>query len=176
MRSRRDSDAAAYTEWTLTSMTDRRFQLICSTACERIIRETMSSKMFLYLRDPLFLTAVTAYLSNRLLLEPFLRVTFFHSYVNDLISIPVLVPLMLFAARRLGLRSHDLPPLANEIIVPVIVWSILFEIVLPQSMFWRRWITGDPYDVLCYALGAMVASMWWQRFYSRLTHPNDIRP
>jgi hypothetical protein len=121
--------------------------------------------MFLYLRDPLFLAMIAVYLLNRVLFEPFLRIDFLNFYVNDLICIPILIPPMLFAARRFHLRSHDLPPLTHEIVIPVIVWSILFEILLPQTEFWRRWVTGDPYDVLCYVLGAGFASQWWSYYY-----------
>lgn len=121
--------------------------------------------MFRYLTDPLFLIAVGIYLINRICLEPLLEFEFLHSHLNDIICIPFLVPPMLAAARRIGLRSHDLPPTTSEIVVPVIVWSIMFEILLPLSPFWRQWITGDPYDVMWYAIGAAIASHWWRSYY-----------
>jgi hypothetical protein len=37
-------------------------------------------------------------------------------------------------------------------------WSVLFEIIGPHIM----WTAGDPWDVVAYAGGALVAAGWWQ--------------
>ena len=124
---------------------------------------------FAYLRDPLFVTCFVLYWLNRLIIKRVPHPDFFHEYFNDLICIPFLVPLLLFVARSCRLRNHDGRPLVHEIIIPLLVWSILFEIVFPHHPFWSRWVTGDPYDILYYSIGACCAMFFWQRRY-RMKH------
>ena len=124
---------------------------------------------FRYLRDPLFLICAALFAVNRFVIEPATDIRFFHSHFNDLICVPFLVPVMLAAARAMGLRRHDGKPLTHEVVVPLLVWSILFEIVFPRHPFWARWVTPDPHDVLCYVIGAAVALTWWNR--DRVPHP-----
>ena len=59
---------------------------------------------FKYLRDPLFVACVVAYLVNRFAIKPAVVGGFFHDHLNDLICIPVWVPVMLWGMRRAGLR------------------------------------------------------------------------
>jgi hypothetical protein len=115
---------------------------------------------FLYLRDPLFLLGCAAYALNRCLLKPHFPGGFLHSYFNDLWLIPCALPPVLLIQRWLKLRSHDEPPRASEILFQLIVWSILFEAIEPH--FWSRF-TGDPRDVVAYAVGGLLAGLWWQR-------------
>ncbi len=118
---------------------------------------------FLYLRDRLFLVSFCLYWVNRFFIKPFSDVPFFHESFNDLICIPVFVPVVVLIARMCGLRRHDQPPQIHEILLPLMVWSFMFEVLLPQDRFWSRWVTGDPFDVLWYCTGAFVASVWWRR-------------
>jgi hypothetical protein len=105
------------------------------------------------------------YVANRWIIKPHVAGGFFHSHFNDLICIPFLVPPMLLCARCLGLRRHDRPPDVQEIIIPLIVWSILYEIVFPQFAYWSRWTTSDHRDILFYALGALCAATFWSAYY-----------
>ena len=84
------------------------------------------------------------------------------SHLNDVICVPFFVPMMLWANKRLGLRRHDGPPDAVEIVVPLIIWSALFEIVIPLQRDWHVPTIADPKDVLSYCLGAMVAAAFWK--------------
>lgn len=120
---------------------------------------------FGYLHDPLFLLSLALYAINRWLIKPHVEGGFFHSHLNDLICIPFLVPPMLFCARRLGLRHHDDIPQVHEIIVPLVIWSILFEIVYPRLPYWNRWATSDHRDILFYALGGLGATVLWSAYY-----------
>ena len=66
-------------------------------------------------------------------------------------------------------RSPD----AVEIIVPLIIWSALFEIVIPLERSWHVPTIADPKDVLSYCLGAMVAAGFWKWRYGgevKVTH------
>jgi len=120
---------------------------------------------FLYLRDPLFLTCVATYFVNRLLLKQIWTSGFVHEHLNDLICIPFWVPIMLFVQRRLGLRPNDLSPRPGEIVIPLIVWSWVFEIILPQTEMFGDLCFADHLDVMYYALGALAAALFWRWWY-----------
>jgi hypothetical protein len=113
---------------------------------------------FRYLRDPLFLSGCAAYAVNRWLLKPHFHNTFLHNYFNDLFLIPCALPPLLLMQRWLELRSHDGPPTAGEIGFQLLVWSILFEWIGPHIM---SHAVGDPWDVVAYAIGGVVAGLWW---------------
>jgi hypothetical protein len=115
---------------------------------------------FGYLRDPAFLVGCVAYVLNRWCLKPHFHTGFFHSYFNDLWLIPCALPPILWLHRRLGLRTRDDAPQFSEIVLHVAFWSLLFEWIGPRFVLHT---TGDPFDVLAYAAGAMLAGLWWHR-------------
>jgi len=115
---------------------------------------------FRYLRDPLFLLGCCAYALNRWLLKPHLHSPFLHSYFNDLWLIPCALPPVLLLQRWLKVRSHDEPPQPNEILFQFVVWAFFFEGILPH---FRMRSTGDWGDVLAYAIGGLLAGLWWRR-------------
>lgn len=115
---------------------------------------------FRYLRDPLFLTGCAAYALNRLLLKPHLHWSFLHNHFNDLWLIPCALPPILWLHRKLNLRPHDFPPQLSEITLHLVFWSLLFEWLGPKFM---PHTTGDPYDVLAYCAGALLAACYWHR-------------
>jgi hypothetical protein len=118
-----------------------------------------------YLRDPLFLFCLALYFVNRWWLKRLFPAGFFHDSLNDLICIPFWVPIMLWLMRRAGLRDNDAPPQWYEILLPVLVWSAVFEVVLPRLGPFQRLAIADPADVLCYVLGALGAALFWRRWY-----------
>jgi len=79
---------------------------------------------------------------------------------------PCALPPLLWFQRLVGLRLDDRAPTAGEIVLYGFVWSILFEVIGPHLM---RRATGDPYDVVAYAVGGIVAGIWWGR--NRLRRP-----
>ena len=113
---------------------------------------------FRYCRDPLFLVGCAAYALNRWLIKPHFHHGFFHSHFNDCWLIPCALPPVLWLHRRLGLRNHDRPPQISEIALHLAFWSLLFEWIGPRFM---PHTTGDPYDVAAYAVGAILAALWW---------------
>jgi len=121
---------------------------------------------FLYCRDPLFLVGCFAYALNRWLLKPHIASRFLHGYFNDLWLIPCALPPILWLHRRLGLRTDDDYPRVSEIALHLAFWSVLFEYIGPKFM---PHTVGDPLDVVAYAVGALVAGVWWhrRRFVSR---------
>jgi len=131
---------------------------------------------FGYLKDPLFLFCFTVYWLNRFLEDCGISAPIVRSYLNDLICIPFWCPIMLWANRRLGLRRHDSPPLAYEIVIPLLIVAIVFEVILPASRGWEDLTFADPNDVLSYALGAAFATIfwaWWYREQGNAVHPSD---
>ena len=120
-----------------------------------------------YLRDPLFLLCVGVYAAHKLAVAADCSPLFLRAYLNDFICIGFLVPIMVWVMRRAGLRDHDAPPAVHEIMIPLLTWSILFEIVLPSLPAWRGLATPDPGDVLAYCSGAALAALWWNGFYCR---------
>ena len=119
-----------------------------------MFQTTTETAPFLYLRDPLFRPCLVLYFANRWVFKALWQTGFVHDHLNDLICIPFWVPIMLWGQRRLGLRSPDDPPLASEILIPLLVWSWVFEIILPRSGLLGERGYSDYLDVLYYSLGA----------------------
>jgi len=122
---------------------------------------------FRYLKDPLFLFCVAVYFVNREIVKPYFPNTFSRCFLNDLICLPFWVPIMLLLMRALRLRSSDGPPTASELLVPLILWSVIFEVVLPRAPVFSKLETADHVDILCYAAGGLVAAGFWKLWYSR---------
>jgi hypothetical protein len=116
-------------------------------------------KRFGYLRDPLCLVACALYVFNRVWWRGHFDSVFFTGYFNDLLLIPAALPFVLWLQRRLGVRVGDAPPRWREIGFHLAVWSVTAEAIMPH--FTSR-ATGDWYDVLAYAGGAIIAGCWWQ--------------
>ncbi len=126
---------------------------------------------FRYLRDPLFLVCFVLYFANRFLIKRFVAGGFFHDHFNDLICLPFWVPIMVFLTRKVGLRDGDDPPRADEILIPLIVWSAIFELYLPNVKYFRGLATADPTDILWYTVGGLLASVVWQVTYRERATP-----
>jgi len=122
---------------------------------------------FRYLRDPLFVGSVIVYFVNRFLIKRLVVGGFVHDHLNDLICIPFWVPIMVFLLRRAGLRRDDDPPHADEILIPLVMWSAIFELYLPHVKYFERLALADYADIFYYALGALAASVFWQVWYER---------
>jgi hypothetical protein len=120
---------------------------------------------FRYLRDPLFLACLALYFANRWLMKPLLAGGFFHTHFNDLICLPFWVPIMLFGMQKLGLRADDRPPRSYEILIPLVMWSAVFELYLPQTPYFRQLMIADPIDIIYYALGGLGAALFWEFHY-----------
>jgi hypothetical protein len=117
-------------------------------------------KIFCYCRDGLFVLCCLLYAVNRWVVSPHAHSAFLRGHFNDLLLIPCALPLLLLLQRRLGLRTHDRIPTAWEITLYLAVWSLLFEVIGPHVI---RRATGDPWDVVAYVLGGIVAGLWWHR-------------
>jgi len=120
---------------------------------------------FRYLTDPVFMVCLGIYLVNKLVLKPLTTNSFVHGQVCDLICVPFWIPIMLFVMRRVGLRRHDSPPQAHEILIALLVWSWSFENYIPTTRLFIGRSIADHLDVLSYTIGAIVAAIVWNRYY-----------
>ena len=104
--------------------------------------------------------ACALYAVNRLLIKPLAPESFFGWWWNDLLLIPCAAPVCLWLERQCGVRRHNEPPRAGEILFLVVLWSLLFEVIAPRV---TPRATGDWHDALAYASGGLVAWIWWNR-------------
>ena len=116
---------------------------------------------FRYLRDPLFLTCFGVYWINQYLFKPNFDDPFLHESFSNLLCVPILVPLFVSGTKMLGLRPDDRPPQINEILLPLLVWSITIQVVFPGLSGWSDWVINDSMDIAWYCTGAVVAAFWW---------------
>jgi hypothetical protein len=123
---------------------------------------------FRYLRDPLFLFCVIIYFVNRWAFKAIWDRGFVHEHLNDLICLPFWVPIMLSGQRCFGLSDSDERPRPRELIIPLIVWSWVFEIILPRTAVMGGWCVADHADILYYAIGALSAGLFWKWWYGDL--------
>ena len=131
---------------------------------------------FRYLADPVCVAGALLCVLNRFVLRPHdLGGSFVACYLNDVLCLPLFVPVSLYAQRLLRVRRHDAPPLAWEIAQHAVVFSIVFELIIPRLGDTFR-STADPLDALAYVAGGIVAGITWTMIYGRRQRsvPNNI--
>jgi hypothetical protein len=116
-------------------------------------------KSFVFYRDAAFWVGLGSYGVNRWFLRPHVASPFLRGYANDLWLIPCALPLVLWVHDQMGWRQSG-PPTTSEVISHLVGWSVLLEWAGPTV---RRASTGDPWDVACYSVGAILALVWWRR-------------
>lgn len=116
-------------------------------------------KSYVFWRDPLWWFGCGLYAFNRWFLKVHVHSAFLHGYFDDLLLIPCALPVVLWLQQLLRLRDHSRPPGPGEIVFHLAIWSVLFEVIGPHLMK----TTGDPLDIVSYAVGAVAAGWWWRR-------------
>lgn len=116
-------------------------------------------KRFRYGWDPLCLAACLAYATNRWLFKPHFSSEFLHENFNDLLLIPAALPWLLWLERSIRIRQHDEVPSPLEIAGHWLVWSVVCEGIAPLLFAGS---TADWRDVAAYAVGGIVAGLWWK--------------
>ena len=125
------------------------------------------ARRFGYYADPVCIASLLIYPLNRFVLKPHhIGGWFTHGYLNDVICLPLFLPMILFVQRVIGLRRHDGYPRGWEIVQHWAIFSVVFEVVLPR-MGPAFDTTADPWDVVAYAAGGAVAGAWWRWRASR---------
>jgi len=74
-----------------------------------------------------------------------------HSYLEDLIALPVILGCALTAVQIARKRWQSFVIPKRDLVLITIAFAFYFEVVLPK--FSDRF-TQDPWDALCYVLGA----------------------
>jgi hypothetical protein len=75
------------------------------------------------------------------------------------------------------MRHTDCSPRPGELIIPLIIWSWVFEIILPGIDGLGDRFIADHLDILYYSLGALLAGLFWKSFYNsrrRVVDGGDI--
>ncbi len=121
---------------------------------------------FRYVRDPLFLAAAATLLVAHLLLPE--SATAWRAHGNDVLLVPFCVPPMLGLMRRVGLRHHDAPPMAQEVLAAIVVVAVVFEILLPATGLPGANPVADYRDVVAYLGGGFVSMVAWHTYCRRV--------
>ena len=117
---------------------------------------------FRYFTDPICLGSIVIYLIGRFFLRPHhIGGEFVHDYLNDVLCLPLFLPMILGVQRLVRLRDHDGPPRMWELLQHWVIFSVVFEIVLPQYPKYFR-TTADPMDVVAYLAGGLATWGFWQ--------------
>ena len=120
-------------------------------------------------RDALWLVSVALFVLNKWWIKPNFAGWFWHGSLNDVLCLPVWMPICVWVFAKLKLRDNA-PPRALEIAVCLLFWSWVFEVWLPQTDVFGKFSAGDPYDVLAYAVGGVVGWVWWKTSFSHKGH------
>ncbi len=112
-------------------------------------------------RDALWLGSVALVALNKVWIKPHFAGAFWHGSLNDVLCLPVWMPVMVWCFARFRWRDAA-PPRAPEIAACVLFWSVVFEVWLPQTDIFGHFAPGDPLDVLSYAGGGFVGWVWWE--------------
>ena len=113
-------------------------------------------------RRPLFLGAVLLF-GGQQLLRHVLSVpvpALLTAYLGDVVSMPIMLTLALFAQRCLVAHSRTFVFPSSWLLFAWLYVSVWFEVLLP--CFSARAV-ADPFDVGAYALGTLAFSHWLNR-------------
>lgn len=114
------------------------------------------------LKHPVFLICLVLAVANQLLEKVFgVFVPMVHSYLDDLLCMPIVLTLGL-AAYRIVIPSYRLKPM--HMISVLVLYSAYFEYYLPQV---SNTATSDAWDILMYVIGLTVFSYFINR-------PDDV--
>ncbi len=128
---------------------------------------------FAYFADPACIAALIIYPINRFILKPHhIGGWFTHGYLNDVLCLPLFVPVILYVQRLIRLRPHDGFPTPWEIFQAWAAFSIMFQVIIPR--YPKTFTTaGDPYDMIAYLAGGLIAGWYWSRRNSTNPPPPD---
>jgi hypothetical protein len=120
-----------------------------------------SHRQFQYLADPACIISLLIYALNRHVLKPHhIGGWFTHGYLNDVLCLPLFVPMILYAQHLIGLRPHRRYPQFWEIFQNWAAFTIVFQLIIPR--FPKTYISaGDPWDILAYLAGGVIAGYYW---------------
>ncbi len=114
------------------------------------------------LQHPLFILAVVLFITNQVLERYFLfHLPYLHAYLDDLLCMLVLLPILLFLQRNLVFRDPTYTFHVAHIIIAIIACSLYFEVYLPY--YYTPKYIADPLDVFAYSVGGFIFWKWMNR-------------
>ena len=102
----------------------------------------------------LALLAALTYLANRWIIIPQeSSAPFFRNHLGDILALPVYLPLSLYLAIRLAVIPKDFNFNIGHIFGAVILFSLIFEGLLPMV---DESSSRDPWDIVAYLVGGLL--------------------
>ncbi len=131
---------------------------------------------FRYLADPMCIAALGLYALNRFVLKPHhIGGWFTHGYLNDVLCLPLFVPIILYIEHVIRLRRHAGFPRVWETVQCWAAFALVFQVVIPR--FPKTFIAaGDPWDILAYLAGGILAGCYWAMAARRARGPSNTIP
>ena len=121
-----------------------------------------SNGTFRYFADPICITCLIIYPINRWYLKPHhIGGWFTHGYLNDVMCLPLFLPIILYLQRLMRVRRHDGNPRLWEVLQHWVIFSVVFEVILP-TMPKAFTHTQDPWNVVAYLSGGVAAGIIWK--------------
>lgn len=114
------------------------------------------------INDRLFLLSCSLYVMNRWIVKPNTSLPFFHHHLNDLLCFPIWIPFLVALLGFLHLRTKGEPPDSYEILIPLVLWSWMFEGWFPTTRLFESVTIADHRDIIWYAAGALVGAIYWR--------------
>jgi hypothetical protein len=110
------------------------------------------------LKNPFFIISCVLFWINQFLERVLgIFIPYVHSYLDDLLAMPVVLGITLQAFRLFHPLKDRFIFTKSHIIIAVVYFSLIFEVLLPMK---SDTYTRDPWDVLCYAIGAVAFYYW----------------
>jgi hypothetical protein len=122
---------------------------------------TYISRRFRYFADPLVICCLIVCPINRFYWKPHhIGGWFTHGYLNDVMCLPLFVPISLYLQRQLEIRKHDGYPRLWEIFQHWLIFTLVFQVIMPRFPNIFRG-AGDPWDILAYLIGGVIGAIYW---------------
>jgi hypothetical protein len=119
---------------------------------------------FRYIDDPICVGCMMIYVLNRWVLKPHhIGGWLVHDYLNDILCLPIFVPIILRLQSALHIRRHHLPPTFFETMHNWAIFSVLYYFVFPRLPAFSS--VADPMNSVAYLLGGIAAYVCWQFYY-----------
>lgn len=105
------------------------------------------------LKNKLFIFSIVLFVLNQLLEKQFeIYVPLLHTYLDDLLCMPVVLTLSLYILQLL-LKNEQFRLTKFQVIIAVVYFAVMFELILPA--FSIKY-TSDVLDIAVYGIGAFI--------------------
>ena len=120
--------------------------------------------MFRYVDDPICIASMFIYVLNRYVLKPHhVGGWLVHDYLNDLLCLPIFLPVILRFQSALGIRRHHGPPTLFEVFHNWAIFSVLYYFVFPRLSAFSS--AADPWNSVAYLIGGLASYGLWKYLY-----------